>query len=171
MTIQFRRHPGRGFTLRFLGLMLALVLAAGFAAASHVSVAKASNDIELTYTKWFPTPGSPVMAGVVGGDIEGTFAGLLLSRTAVSPGVFHLKARYDIIADHRHKSFSAIVEGNSVSGTADLGGVVTSGRPAGGQVVVHFVTVPSCALHPSGPCFQGTIQVSRDSDDESSSDG
>jgi hypothetical protein len=168
MQIQFKSHRARRFTLRFLGLMLALVLAGGFASASHMTAAKASNDIELTYTKWFPTPGSPIMAGVVGGDIEGTFAGLLLSRTAVSPGVFHLKARYDIIADHRHKSFSAIVEGNSVSGTADLQGVVTSGKPAGGHVVVHFVTVPSCALHPSGACFQGTIQVSRDSEDEDS---
>jgi hypothetical protein len=106
------------------------------------------------------------MAGVVGGDIEGTFAGLLLSRTAVSPGVFHLKARYDIIAEQPHKSFSAIIEGNSVSGTADLQGVVTSERLAGAQVVVHFTTVASCALHPSGPCFTGTIQVSRDSGDE-----
>jgi hypothetical protein len=166
MPIQFKSHRGRRFTLRFLGLMLALVLAGGFAAASHVAAAKASNDIELTYTKWFPTPGSPVMAGVVGGDIEGTFAGLLLSRTPVSPGVFHLKARYDIIAEQPHKSFSAIVEGNSVNGTADLQGVVTSGKPAGGQVVVHFITVSSCALHTTSPCFTGTIQVSRDSGDE-----
>jgi hypothetical protein len=165
MHAQFKPHTATGLTLRFLGLLLALVLAGGFAAASHVN-AKASNDIELTYTKWFPTPGSPVMAGVVGGDIEGTFAGLLLSRTAVSPGVFHLKARYDIIAEQPHKSFSAIIEGNSVRGTADLQGVVTSGWLDGGQVVVHFITVPSCALHPSGPCFTGTIQVSRDSGDE-----
>jgi hypothetical protein len=165
MHVQFKPYTATGLTLRFLGLLLALVLAGGFAAASHVN-AKASNDIELTYTKWFPTPGSPVMAGVVGGDIEGTFAGLLLSRTAVSPGVFHLKARYDVIGEQTHKSFSAIVEGNSVSGTADLQGVVTSGKPAGGQVVVHFTTVASCALHPTGVCFQGTIQVSRDSGDE-----
>jgi hypothetical protein len=130
--------------------------------------AKASNDIELTYTKWFPTPGSPVMAGAVGGDIEGTFAGLLLSRTAVSPGVFHLKARYDITGEQPPKTFSAIIEGNSVSGTADLQGVVTSGWMDGGQVVVHFTTVSSCALHPGGPCFTGTIQVARDSGDETS---
>jgi hypothetical protein len=167
MHIQFQPRTARGFTLRFFGLMLALVLAGGFAAASHVN-AKASNDIELTYTKWFPTPGSPIMAGVVDGDIEGTFAGLLLSRTAVSPGVFHLKARYDIIGEQPPKTFSAIIEGNSVSGTADLQGVVTSGWMDGGQVVVHFITVPSCVLHPSGPCFQGTIQVSRDSGDETS---
>jgi hypothetical protein len=165
MHIQLKPHTATGFTLRFLGLMLALVLAGGFAAASHVN-AKASNDIELTYTKWFPTAGSPVMAGVVDGDIEGTFAGLLLSRTAVSPGVFHLQARYDIIADHGNKSFSAIIEGNSVRGTADLQGVVTSGWMDGGQVVVHFTTVSSCALHTTSPCFQGTIQVSRDSGDE-----
>jgi hypothetical protein len=108
------------------------------------------------------------MAGAVGGDIEGTFAGLLLSRTAVSPGVFHLKARYDITGEQPPKTFSAIIEGNSVSGTADLQGVVTSGWMDGGQVVVHFTTVSSCALHPGGPCFTGTIQVARDSGDETS---
>jgi hypothetical protein len=167
MHVQFKPYTATGLTLRFLGLLLALVLAGGFAAASHVN-AKASNDIELTYTKWFPTPGSPVMAGVVGGDIEGTFAGLLLSRTAVSPGVFHLKARYDVIGEPTHKTFSAIVEGNSVLGTADLQGVVTSEWQTGAQVVVHFTTVPSCALHPSGPCFTGTIQVSADPGDETS---
>lgn len=167
MHVHIKPHAATGFTLRFLGLMLALVLVGGFAAASHVN-ARASNDIELTYTKWFPTPGSPIMAGVVGGDVDGTFAGLLLSRTAVSPGVFHLKARYDIIGEQTHKSFSAIVEGNSVLGTADLQGAVTSGWLDGGRVVVHFSTVPSCALHPTGPCFTGTIQVSRDSGDETS---
>jgi hypothetical protein len=165
MHVQVKPHTATGFALRFMGLMLALVLAGGLAAASHVN-ARASNDIELTYTKWFPTPGSPVMAGVVGGDIEGTFAGLLLSRTAVSTGVFHLKARYDIMGEQPPKSFSAIVEGNSVNGTADLQGVVTSGWLAGGQVVVHFITVPSCALHTTSPCFTGTIQASRDSGDE-----
>lgn len=159
MDIPFKPHTARGFTVRFMGLVLAVVLAGGLAAASHVSAAKASKDIELTYTKWFPTPGSPIMTGVVGGDIEGTFAGLLLSRTAVSPGVFHLKARYDVIGEQAHKSFSAIVEGNSVLGTADLQGVVASEWLTGAQVVVHFTTVPSCALHPSGPCFTGTIVV------------
>jgi hypothetical protein len=168
MHIQLKPQTARMFTLRFLGLMLAIVLAGGFATASHVTTAKASKDIELTYTKWFPTPGSPVMAGVVGGDIEGTFAGLLLSRTAVSPGVFHLKARYDIIGEQTHKSFSAIVEGNSVLGTADLQGAVTSEWLTGAQVVVHFTTVPSCAVHPSGPCFTGTIQVTADPGDETS---
>jgi hypothetical protein len=168
MDTPFKPQTPRRFTLRFLGLMLALVLAGGFAAASHVSTAKASKDIELTYTKWFPTPGSPIMAGVIGGDIEGTFAGVLLSRTAVSPGVFHLKARYDIIGEQTHKSFSAIVEGNSVLGTADLQGVVASEWLTGAQVVVHFTTAPSCALHPSGPCFTGTIQVTADPGGETS---
>ena len=62
---------------RFIGLILALVVAGGFAVASQARSASGHDGqpgVELTYTKWF-APTFPNMVGDVGGDIVGKFGG------------------------------------------------------------------------------------------------
>ena len=71
---------------------------------------KGSGDVVLTYTKWF-APAYPTMQGIVGGDIEGTFGGAVLSRT-VLPTVVLLEARYEIIANKPSHSFTALIAGS-----------------------------------------------------------
>ena len=111
MNTEVLTRPARTFSVRLLGLILALVLAGGLASASHLNAAKASEPIELTYTKWF-SPHYPLMAGVVGGDITGSFGGYVISRTVSSDGRFVLlEAQYEIHADNPSQSFTAIVEG------------------------------------------------------------
>jgi len=44
-------------------------------------------NVEVTFTKWIhPTLGLPRFAGVAGGDVPGTFAATILSRTASTNG-------------------------------------------------------------------------------------
>jgi hypothetical protein len=54
----------------------------GAEAQSRASGGRGSGDVQLTYTKWF-APAFPTMQGVVGGDIEGTFGGAVLTRTVL----------------------------------------------------------------------------------------
>jgi hypothetical protein len=161
MSTQLLQQPARMFSLRSLGLILALVVAGGLASASQVKVAKASDAIELTYTKWF-APHYPLMTGVVGGDIVGSFGGYVISRTLSADGRFVLlEAQYEVHANNPSQSFTAIVEGreNVEKGAALLHGIVTSGWLTGEQVKAEFAVLPSCPGIHAGPCFQGTIVV------------
>lgn len=155
MHIQLLGQPARILSIRFLGLLLALVLAGGLASATNVKAAKAEVSLQLTYTKWFVSPTE--MKGFVGGDLVGGFHGTLLSFKA-TPEFYLLKAQYDIIAGDQ--SFSAIVEGkqNIKKGTAVLHGIVTTGALTGEQVLAKFKVI-SCTQAPNGVCFQGTIRV------------
>ena len=81
--------------------------ARGAEAQSRASAGKGAGDVQLTYTKWF-APAYPTMQGVVGGDIEGTFGGAVLTRT-VLPTVVLLEARYEIIASNPSHSFTAMI--------------------------------------------------------------
>jgi len=116
-----------------------------------------SGDVELTYTKWFAP--YPTMTGVVGGDIEGTFGGAVLSRT-VLPTVVLLVARYEIIANNPSHSFTALISGSldRATGMAVLDGAVTAGWLTGKAVHVEFHVI-SCAQAADHTCFQGTIRV------------
>jgi hypothetical protein len=165
MQIQVRPRSARTFTLRVLGLILALVLAGGLASASNLKAAKAEDSVQLTYTKWFISPTE--MTGFVGGDIVGSFHGTLLS-IRVTPEFYLLKAQYDIIAGDQ--SFSAIVQGkqNIKKGTAVLHGVVTTGWLTGEPVLAKFEVI-SCSQAPNGVCFQGAIRVGGATDHETSS--
>ena len=161
MFTQLLPQSARAFSVRLLGLILILVVAGGLASASQVKAVKASDAIELTYTKWF-SPHYPLMTGVVGGDIVGTFGGFVISRTLRADGRFvDLEAQYEIHANNESQSFTAIVEGqeNVEKGTALLHGVVTSGWLTGEQVSAEFAVLPSCPGIHNGPCFQGTILV------------
>jgi len=132
---------------------------------SRADGGKGSGDVQLTYTKWF-APAFPTMQGVVGGDIEGTFGGAVLSRT-VLPTVVLLTARYEIIANRPSpsQSFTALIAGSldRATGLAVLDGTITEGWLTGKAVHVEFQVI-SCTQAPDHTCFQGTIRVIKASD-------
>jgi hypothetical protein len=154
--------------LSALALVVALTVITGPSASaasalgtdsqSRANGGKGSGDVELTYTKWF-APAYPTMTGVVGGDIEGTFGGAVLSRT-VLPTVVLLQARYEIIANRPSHSFTALISGSldKATGMAVLDGTVTAGWLTGKSVHVEFQVI-SCTQSPDGTCFTGTIRV------------
>jgi len=141
------------------------------AEAQSLASGKGSGDVQLTYTKWF-APAFPTMQGVVGGDIEGTFGGAVLTRT-VLPTVVLLEARYEIIANKPSHSFTAMIAGSldRATGLAVLDGTVTAGWLTGKAVHVEFLTI-SCTQAPNGTCFTGTIRVIKASnaDDDENDD-
>ena len=119
-----------------------------------------SQPVEVTFTKWFPVPGTAQMVGTTDerGD-PGTYSGTLLRRTPLNDEIAELEARYQVINASGH-SFTAMIQGKShiSTGHATLNGVVTEGWAVGAQVHVTFDRV-SCAMAPNGICFEGTIRV------------
>jgi hypothetical protein len=112
------------------------------------------------------------MQGVVGGDIKGTFGGAVLARTFLPTEVL-LVARYEIIANKPSHSFTALIAGSldKTTGLAVLNGTVTAGWLTGQPVHVEFRVI-SCTQAADHTCFQGTIRVIGDSenDDEDNDD-
>ena len=98
------------------------------------------------------------MAGFVGGDATGSFAGQILGFNPIAKGnIFQLEALYVVTAGEQ--SFVAHIQGkqNNQTGEGVLNGVVTDGWLAGSPVHVEFDVI-ECPQSPFG-CFQGTIQV------------
>ena len=127
------------------------------------------DDLDITFTKWITiTPGYPIMAGFVGGDVVGVFAGeLLVVQNTIDGNITRLGAIYGVQAgDH---SFTALMQGgqNNVTGTALLDGVILGGWRTGARVHVEYDVIRPCAEPNAlfGVCFKGTIHVERDSDD------
>lgn len=114
--------------------------------------------VEVTFTKWITT--FPGMAGFTGGDVVGTYAGEVLSRTPFDNGVIvQLKARYEVTDPSGLHSFKTIIEGKSANGTAVLNGVVTEGWMIGARTQVTFETITPCQFGTGNVCFQGTIRI------------
>ena len=156
---------------RFAALIAVLVLAAGITAAS----ARTQNGrghgeragLELTYTKWF-APGFPHMVGVVEGDIDGQFGGVVLE--AAPDGRFiRLTAIYIVRAPDPSRSLTIRVEGaqDTQTNTAVLDGRVVDGSLKGARAHAEFERFSSCVESQSAPCFKGTISIGqRDDQDE-----
>jgi hypothetical protein len=121
--------------------------------------------IEVTFTKWITT--YPLMAGFTGGDVPGDFVGEVLQRQVSQDGrVIRLEAVYEIQSGKR--SFTALIRGgtNGDTGAALLDGVILGGWRTGAAVHVAFQTKTNCLGAPdAGTCFEGTISISRDSED------
>jgi hypothetical protein len=169
MHTQVLPRPARRFNPRVVPVLLTLVLLGAFVSASQVQNVKADDGVHLTYTKWFH-PAFPDMVGVVGGDVDGTFSGKVLDISTPGDKRFtYLDARYNIIANDRSKSFSAMIVGRQDNQklTAVLNGLVTSGWLTGHRVRAQY-TVFNCARSATGKCFTGTIRVTGDSEDNSS---
>jgi hypothetical protein len=125
------------------------------------SPAKAGPDprgpVEVTFTKWITA--FPLMAGFVGGDAVGDFAGEIFDFKMNQDGrIARLEAMYEVQA--RRHSFTALIQGgqDNETGTAVLEGVIVSGWRAGARVHVEYEVI-ACTEAPSGTCFRGTIQV------------
>ena len=115
-------------------------------------------NVEVTFTKWVTT--FPDMAGFTGGDVVGTYAGEILSRTPFDNGVIvQLEARYEVIDPSGLHSFKTVIQGKSTKGTAVLNGVVTDGWMIGARTQVTFETITPCQFGTRNVCFQGTIRV------------
>src|SRR5688572_11132628 len=142
-------------------------LSAPMGAANAVANANGGAPVEVTFAKWITA--FPLMAGVTGGDVPGTFSGAVLSRDPFDNGtIVQLEARYEVNGDDPTRSFVAQIEGkqNNPTQKAVLNGAVTAKWMVGAQVHVTFdVIVPpagtSCV--PQAPldrtCFQGTIRL------------
>ena len=153
---------------RFLALILAVAVTGSVAAASQARGGRADDrevSVELTFTKWF-APGFPNMVGVVGGDIAGRFGGAVLERSDPTLRFVHLTSVYIVVADDPAESFTAHVEGvqDNQSLTGVLDGRIVDGYLKRAHVHVEFAVI-TCTQAPSGRCFQGTISVTRSSQD------
>lgn len=116
--------------------------------------------VEVTFTKWVTA--YPMMEGFTGGDVVGTYAGEVLSRTAFDNGVIvELEARYEVIDPGGAHSFTTHLRGtqNTKTGSAVLNGIVTEGWLTGAQVHVTFDVITPCEFGTGNVCFQGTIRL------------
>jgi hypothetical protein len=159
MTVAIRR---RIFVVLVMSLM-----SWGIATRAGAQPAESGPPVVITFTKWITT--FPDMAGVVGGDVVGNFAGEVLTlQNTTNPAVTsitRLVAIYGIHDSAGSHSFTALVQGgqNNSTNKALLDGVILGGWQTGARVHVEYLVINSCAGNPSGPCFQGTIRIGSDS--------
>jgi len=125
----------------------------------------------VTFTKWivaFPNmPGLIAnMAGVVGGDVgEGLFTGEILLRVpgTVNNPVTRIVALYHFTGP-KH-SFTALVHVESTAVNAVILGVVTDGWLKGHALAGEYTVITCDHVGPSPSCFQGTLEIAKDSKD------
>ena len=117
-------------------------------------------NVEVTFTKWVPA--SPTLAGVTGGDVPGTFAGVVLSRDPFDNGnIVQLEARYEVIGRDAAHSFVAHIEGkqNNETQEAVFNGTIIEGWLLGSQVHVTYDRIAPCPAFGQAVCFTGVIRV------------
>jgi len=143
------------------------------ASRGALTQAGGGSPVDVTFTKWGTGISLPTHTGFAGGDVPGTFAGTVLSRTPFDNGtIVQLEARYEVTADSPEHSFTAQIEGtlNNQTRQAVLNGTVVEGWLIGARVQVTFhvlVPAPGTSCVPVAPanktCFQGTIRIMRGS--------
>jgi hypothetical protein len=141
--------------------------------------------VEVTFTKWGIT-GTPFLEGIAGGDVDGRFVGEVLEgQTSTNPelnpnpdgvpgplfnGVRRLEAIYQVNAEDKDESFTALLRGgqNQVTGVARFTGFVVAGERSGAEVSVRYQRYPAADPHclearapVNATCFQGVIRVER----------
>ena len=117
-------------------------------------------NVEVTFTKWVPA--FPTLVGVTGGDVPGTFAGEVLSRTPFDNGeIVQLEARYEVIGNDAGHSFVALIQGkqNNQTQEAVLNGTIIEGWLAGARVHVTYDVIRPCPEFGKTVCFTGVIRV------------
>jgi hypothetical protein len=140
--------------------------------------------VEVTFTKW-GTEGT-FLEGIAGGDIDGKFVGEVFEgQTSVNPelnpnpegipgplfnGVRRLEAVYQVNAEDKDESFTALIRGgqNQVTGVARFTGFVVAGERSGAEVSVRYQRYPAGDPHCleahapiTATCFQGVMRVER----------
>ena len=138
--------------------------------------AKNNGGIEVTFTKWLvnssgltPPQFGPLLEGDTAGDVPGMFEGSVIQAVpqTLSDGttIKRLEARYTVIAHDPRRSFSMLIHGRQSSTLHGvLSGIVTDGWHSGSEVQVEFQGSP-CGKG-SGVCFDGTIRIMQDRDDD-----
>jgi len=144
--------------LASLALVLSLL---GTQAALADSGGAPGHDFDVSFTKWITS--YPNMAGVVGGDVgTGTFAGEILSLTPSADGsTLTIDALYHINGGIHSFSVEVLVTQNNLTGTATITsvGTIADGWLHGWPVRGAYNVLSGCPGNPSGPCFQGTLQI------------
>ena len=151
----------------------------------QTSHARAGDEADVvTFTKWVtgvtaPTvPGTPLppgdpgqnivlFSGFTGGAAPGLFyAEVLYRKVSANKQITQLWPIYNVSAGHR--SFTALIQGGTNNGTGVglLEGVIMEGWRTGSRVRVRFQTMTNCAGAPPGTCFQGTIRILRNEDED-----
>jgi hypothetical protein len=131
------------------------------AAAGTQAAQDGAPNVEVTFTKWVD-PSFPTFAGVAGGDVPGTFAATVLSRTAFDNGnIVQLVADYQVIGNDPGHSFVARIEGTQTVQTqkAVLNGTITDGWLLGARVHVTFDIIRPCPEFDKAVCFTGVVRV------------
>lgn len=168
---------------RTMGLMLAVVLAAGFAVTAQARTAstaspdgdRAPRNADVTFTKWVtsppenpPTLAGISMAGVVGGDVgQGTYSGMVISDDRTSkPNFWLAQALYGFRgSEHSFVAHNLITEDDTASPvTATIRGYVVSGWMRSAIVTGEYTMLDPCPIPTPGnvfgtPCFQGTLHL------------
>jgi len=147
-------------------IVLTLALFASIAAlpstlGSQVVLADAGgapgHNFTVTFTKWITSP--PSMAGIVGGDVgAGTFEGTIRSISTVGDTT-SIEALYDIDGGIHSLDAHVFVTQNDQTNTAIIKGTVTGGWLQGLPVQGEYNVISACPGNPSGPCFQGVLQI------------
>ena len=136
----------------------------------------------VTFTKWrtgfTAPPGTPLppadpgqniilFAGFTGGAAPGLFyAEVLYRKVSANQQITQLWPIYQVSAGDR--SFTALIQGgqNNGTGVGLLEGVIMDGWRTGSRVRVRFQAKTSCAGTTASPCFEGTIRILRDEQDQ-----
>ena len=129
-------------------------------AAGAQTQAKGGANVEVTFTKWVTA--FPTLAGVTGGDVPGTFAGMVLSRDPFDNGtIVQLEARYEVIGQDAAHSFVAHIEGkqNNETQEAVFNGTIIEGWLLGAQVHVTYDRIAPCPEFGKAVCFTGVIRI------------
>jgi hypothetical protein len=123
----------------------------------------------ITFTKWISEGSSPDfwLAGVVGRDVVGAFAGEVLTlQNTTNPkvtSITRLAAIYEIQDNTGSHSFTALIQGGQDNTTdkALLDGTILGGWRTGARVHVQFHQINDSAVCVSAGAPPGTSPVSR----------
>ena len=124
-------------------------------------------DATATFRKWivdFPPAGVIAnMAGVVGGAVgDGIYTGEILTYNVID-GVTKIDANYHFNGS-KH-SFTALVHIEQTGLKAVIIGVVTDGWLKGHAVEGEYTQITCEHVGPTPDCFEGTLEIDRDSKD------
>src|SRR6185436_2432442 len=135
--------------LRFIPVVFALAVAIGVGAMSlwgspKTALANDNCGCDVTFTKWLTV--FPHMSGTIGGDVTGSYQGIILNAPDQSGAITVIEAIYNFDTKSPH-SFSARVQvtQDNAKGTATITGTVADGWMKGGRVEGQYKVITACA--------------------------
>ena len=121
---------------------------------------------EVSFTKWLTA--FPNMAGTAGGDVMGSYDGIIHNIPDQTKPITEIDASYHFnTGGSGNHSFTARlkVTQDNEKGTAVLSGLVTDGWRKGSRVEGEYRVIRACdqspAKAPANLCFQGKLRVAR----------